>query len=66
MGQGGELLPEVEMLSGENHRERVISTDEENRYLASASSQSTNPAFGPKHTRMATKGTSTGTQARAA
>jgi integrase len=34
------LLPKIEMLSGENHRERVLSPDEENRYLAAASAQS--------------------------
>ncbi len=28
------------MLSGENHRERVLGPDEENRYLAAASAQS--------------------------
>jgi integrase len=28
------------MLGGENHRERVLSPDEENRYLAAASAQS--------------------------
>ena len=31
--------PKVEMLSGENHRERVLSVKEEQRYLSSASAQ---------------------------
>lgn len=39
-GKVEKLLPKVEMLSGENHRERVLSADEENRYLAAASAQS--------------------------
>jgi integrase len=39
-GKVERLLPKVEMLSGENHRERVLSPDEENRYLAAASVQS--------------------------
>lgn len=39
-GKVEKLLPKVEMLSGENHRERVLSPDEENRYLAAASAQS--------------------------
>ncbi len=34
------MLPEVEMLGGENDRESVLSADEENRYLAAASAQS--------------------------
>ena len=34
------MLPKVEMLSGENHRERVLSLDEDQRYLAAASAQS--------------------------
>ncbi len=39
-GKAEKRLPKVEMLSGENHRERVLSPDEENRYLAAASAQS--------------------------
>ena len=36
-GKVDRLLPKVEMLSGENHRERVLSADEEQRYLAATS-----------------------------
>src|SRR5450432_2374339 len=39
-GKVEKLLPKVEMLSGENHRELVLSADEEQRYLAAASAQS--------------------------
>jgi integrase len=39
-GKVEKLRPKVEMLSGENHRERVLSPDEEQRYLAAASAQS--------------------------
>ncbi len=39
-GKVEKLLPKVEMLSCENHRERVLSPDEENRYLAAAPAQS--------------------------
>jgi len=39
-GKVEKLLPKVEMLSGENHRERVLSADEEQRYFDAASSQS--------------------------
>jgi integrase len=39
-GEVERLLPKVEMLSGENHREGVLSPDEENRYLAAAGAQS--------------------------
>lgn len=38
-GKVERLLPKVEMLSGENHRERVLSVKEEQRYLAAASAQ---------------------------
>ena len=34
------VLPKVEMLNGEKHRERVLSFDEDQRYLAAASAQS--------------------------
>ena len=40
MGQGREVLLKVEMLTGENHRERVLSFDEEQGYLAATSAQS--------------------------
>jgi site-specific recombinase XerC len=39
-GKVEKLLPKVEMLSGENHWERVLSADEEQRYLTAASAQS--------------------------
>jgi hypothetical protein len=39
-GKVERLLPKVEMPSGENHRERVLSADEERRYLSAASAQS--------------------------
>ena len=38
-GKVEKVLPKVEMLSGENHRERVLSFDEDQRYLAAASAQ---------------------------
>ena len=39
-GKVERLLPEVEMPSGENHRERALNADAETRYLAAASAQS--------------------------
>ncbi|MEO8661315.1 MAG: tyrosine-type recombinase/integrase, partial [Bryobacteraceae bacterium] len=39
-GKVEKLLPKVEMLTGENHREHVLSFKEEQRYLAAASAQS--------------------------
>jgi len=36
-GKVDKLLPRVEMLPGENHRERVLTTEEETRYLNAAS-----------------------------
>lgn len=38
-GKVEKVLPKVEMLGGENHRERVLSFEEEQRYLAAASAQ---------------------------
>ena len=39
-GKVEKVLPKVEMLTGENHRDRVLSFDEEQGYLAATSAQS--------------------------
>ena len=55
-GKVEKVLPKVEMLSGENHRERVLSFEEEQRYFATASAQRYMLRDGPTRLRSTPRG----------